>query len=247
MSASVYSKAGALPTLPRSGGHVIETAARLGPERIKAIVANVRRPSPRAPCGASLWEAAPSRGADTCGVRLRLLPTPMMPQARRPRSHRRSCKPLPRVTAPPCACLPTKQQEPYLRPPHPLDGHYPDARRTLRLLAAALSDALRSALGLPPVYVRLAAPMSEGALALVPLLDSDLPHFKPDSGARRFQGVSHARRRRAPGRGASCAAGRGGASRPCWDASAYLGLASATRGRGPLQLAAFAPRLGSER
>ncbi|GBF91668.1 alpha beta hydrolase [Raphidocelis subcapitata] len=101
-----------------SGGHVMETAARLGPQRIKAIVAN----------------------------------------------------------------------EPYLRPPHPLDGHYPDARRTLRMLAAALSDALRRLLGLPPVYVRLAAPISEGALALVPLLDSDLPHFKPDGPARRYQG-----------------------------------------------------------
>lgn len=56
--------------------------------------------------------------------------------------------------------------------------HFSDARRALRLLAACLSDRLRSVLGMPPVYVRLAAPMSEKALALVPLQDSDLGHFR---------------------------------------------------------------------
>jgi hypothetical protein len=81
--------------------------------------------------------------------------------------------------------------EPFLAPPSPLeDHHFPDVPRALRLLAACLSDRLRAALGLPPVYVRLAAPMSEKAVALVPLQDSDLAHFRTPGPARRYQGVS---------------------------------------------------------
>jgi hypothetical protein len=92
--------------------------------------------------------------------------------------------------------------EPFLKAPSPFeDHHFPDPARSLRLLAACLSDRLRAALGLPPVYVRLAAPMSEKAVALVPLQDADLPHFKlAGSGARHFQGVRARARPRARAR-----------------------------------------------
>jgi pimeloyl-ACP methyl ester carboxylesterase len=47
--------------------------------------------------------------------------------------------------------------------------------RVLRLSAAAASDLMRQAFGLPAVYVRLAAPLSDAkALALLQLKDSDL-------------------------------------------------------------------------
>jgi pimeloyl-ACP methyl ester carboxylesterase len=47
--------------------------------------------------------------------------------------------------------------------------------RVLRLFSAAASDLIRHALGMPAVYVRLAAPLSDtNALALLQLKDSDL-------------------------------------------------------------------------
>jgi pimeloyl-ACP methyl ester carboxylesterase len=49
------------------------------------------------------------------------------------------------------------------------------AVRVLRLFVASISDKLRGLLGLPPVYIRLSAPLSDkSSLALVPLQDSEV-------------------------------------------------------------------------
>ena len=114
-------------------------------------------------------------------------------------SKRRSSR-LPAAAPQPC----NKSFHPpaYLAPPDPFNApHLGDKRRSLRLLAATLSDHLRRLLGLPPVYVRLAARLG-GELALVPLQDSDLAHsnvIKSGFGERHYLGVSGAARRATAG------------------------------------------------